>query len=242
MFSASNQKLRVLAVIPARSGSKGVPGKNRKLLNGKPLVQYTIESAQQAALVTKTLVTTDDPAILEIARNMGVDFALERPAVLSLDTTPTLPVIKQALQWLEQQGFTFDAVCLLQPTCPFRPEGFVDNCIERFSGSGADSLISVLPVPAEFNPHWVFEPEADDTLRISTGELNIIPRRQELPKAYYRDGTVYLTRTSTILGKNSLYGEKIAYVEANPIRHVNIDTLQDWIRAEEIAAELSCAE
>lgn len=231
-----------MAVIPARSGSKGVPGKNKKLLNGKPLVQYTIESAQQAVWVTKTLVTTDDPAILDIARNFGVDFLLERPEALSRDTTPTLLVIQHALQWLEIQGLAFDVVCLLQPTCPFRPEGFLDCCIERFSKSGADSLISVLPVPAEFNPHWVFEPNTDGTLRIATGELKIIPRRQELPKAYYRDGAVYLTRTNILLEENSLYGKKIAYIEASSNNHVNIDTLQDWTRAEEIAAELSCAE
>jgi N-acylneuraminate cytidylyltransferase len=120
-----------------------------------------------------------------------------------------LPVIQHALGWLAAQGRHYDAVCLLQPTNPFRPVGFINRAISQFMQSGADTLISVLPVPLEFNPHWVFEPDADGLLKIATGETTIIPRRQELPKAFYRDGSIYLTKTEVLLSKNALLGESI---------------------------------
>lgn len=227
----------ILALIPARSGSKGVPGKNAKLLGGIPLISYTIQSALAAHGIQEVMVSTDDRGIREIAIKAGAEAPFLRPAHLAQDDTPTLPVIQHALQWLSSQGRHFDAVCLLQPTNPFRPMGFIDRAINQFLESGADSLISVLPVPLEFNPHWVFEPGADGLLKIATGESSIIPRRQALPKAYYRDGSIYLTQTEVLLAKNTLFGESVAYIEADPTFHVNIDTPEDWEEAERLIKE-----
>jgi N-acylneuraminate cytidylyltransferase len=224
----------ILALIPARSGSKGVPGKNTKLLGGIPLINYTIQSALASDSLIEVLVSTDDTHIQKIAIEAGAEAPFLRPAHLAQDDTPTLPVIQHALHWLAAQGRDYDAVCLLQPTNPFRPAGFIDRAISQFLQSGADTLISVLPVPLEFNPHWVFEPDANGLLKIATGETTIIPRRQVLPKAFYRDGSIYLTKIEVLLSKNALLGESITYIEADQTFHVNIDTLEDWEKAENI--------
>ena len=138
-----------------------------------------------------------------------------RPSNLAADKSPTLPVIKHALEFLRTLGETYDAVCLLQVTSPFREEGLIDQAINEFIKSGADALVSVLSVPHEYNPHWVFEPNNDGFLKIATGENEIIPRRQELPPAFIRDGAIYITKTKVIEEQNSLYGEKLAYVETD---------------------------
>ena len=129
--------------------------------------------------------------------------------------------------------YFFDAVCLLQPTNPFREQGFIDKAIEKFITSKTDCLISVLPIPHEFNPHWAFEENEIGLLKIATGEKNIITRRQELPKAFYRDGAIYITKTE-VIKNGSLYGESIAYIENNPQFYVNIDTIEDWEKAEKL--------
>lgn len=228
----------MLGLIPARGGSKGIPGKNIKYLQGKPLIAYTIESAKESNLLSKTILSSDDPEIIEVARLLGLDAPFTRPSDLASDHSPTLPVIIHALEYLKSIGQEYDAVCLLQVTTPFRRTGMIDEAITRLEESGADALISVLPVPHEFNPHWTFEPGADDNLHISTGEEKIIPRRQELPPAYYRDGAIYLTRTEIIMKENSLYGRKLAYLLGDEDRYVNLDSMDDWFKAEELVKKL----
>ncbi|MFK7935341.1 MAG: acylneuraminate cytidylyltransferase family protein [Saprospiraceae bacterium] len=227
--------MKILALIPARGGSKGVPNKNRKLLGGKPLLHYSIETALACSEISETLVSTDDENIAELARAAGANVPFLRPAQLATDRSPTIDTVLHAVQFLQAQGKVFDAVCLLQPTVPFRRLADLQTAIQTFANSAADSLVSVREVPHQFNPHWVFEAaQASGFLKIATGETEIIPRRQELPRAYYRDGSIYLVKTEILLKTNSLYGEKIAYhLSTNP-RHVNIDTLEDWEMAEEI--------
>jgi N-acylneuraminate cytidylyltransferase len=225
--------MRFLAVIPARGGSKGVPKKNIKLLGKKPLIEYTINDAKNSKLLTEILVSTDDQEIAIEAEIVGCKPPFVRPAELAKDTSTSLEVVQHALSFFESQNIFFDAVCLLQPTSPFRPKGFIDKAIEKFIASKSDSLVSVLPIPHEFNPHWAFEENENGLLQIATGEKNIITRRQELPKAFYRDGAVYITKTE-VIKNGSLYGESMAYIENNPQFHVNIDTTEDWEKAEKL--------
>lgn len=230
--------MRILGLIPARGGSKGVPKKNRKLLAGKPLIAYSIEAALGATQLDTVALSSDSDAIIAIATSMGLPVPFQRPAELATDTSPTLDTVIHALEFYKLQGEHFDAVCLLQPTNPFRTASFIDQCIATFQEAGTDSLVSVLEVPHEYNPHWVFEPNPQGQLKISTGESTIISRRQELPPAYHRDGSIYLTRTSVLLEQNSLYGDSMAYVVSDPQHHVNIDTAQDWELAERIAKKM----
>lgn len=224
--------MRILGLIPARSGSKGVPGKNIRILGTKPLIQYTLEAAQNSKLISKTVVSTDSDLIADCVLALGGQVPFIRPAELALDNTPTLPVIQHALDFLLALGESYDAVCLLQVTNPFRLPGFIDQAITRFIETKCEAMISVLPVPAEFNPHWTFETSTDGFLKISTGEDKIISRRQDLPPAYFRDGSVYITRTKVLLEQHSIYGSTLGYIVNDPTWHVNIDTPEDWSEAE----------
>lgn len=226
--------MRILAVIPARGGSKGVPGKNIKLLNGKPLLGYTAEIALQSRQFTEVVVSTEDEQIREVAKSLGIKVPFIRPMALAQDNTPTIDVIIHALEWFESQNIFFDAVCLLQVTSPFRTLEFLDKAIKKFKASGCDSLVSVQRVPHEYNPHWTFEVDAEGNLKIATGETEIISRRQQLPTAYHRDGSIYITKTEVLLQQNSLYGKSTAFLESDAEFYVNIDTMQDWEKVEEM--------
>jgi CMP-N,N'-diacetyllegionaminic acid synthase len=226
--------MRILALIPARGGSKGVPGKNIKLLNGKPLLAYTAEIALQSKLLAEVIVSTEDEQICDLAKSLGLQVPFIRPVALAQDQTPTIDVIIHALEWYKKQTVFFDAVCLLQATSPFRTIDFLDKAIEKFMKSDCDSLVSVQRVPHEFNPHWTFEVNAEGNLKIATGEVEIIPRRQELPIAYHRDGSIYITKTAVLLKQHYLYGKSTTFIESDPDLHINIDTMQDWDKAEEM--------
>jgi len=223
--------MRVLALIPARGGSKGIPGKNIKLLGGNSLLFYTAKAALTAKRLTRVSISTDDEQIANEATKVGIEVPFMRPASLAADNTPTLPVIQHALNFYLQRGEPYDAVCLLQVTNPFRLPGFIDYAIERFMEKKCDSLISVLPVPEEYNPHWTFEKMEGGFLKIATGEEKIISRRQDLPRAFFRDGSVYITRTQVLLEQQSLYGSTIGYIVNDRAWHVNIDTPEDWTKA-----------
>lgn len=224
--------MKILAIIPARGGSKGVPGKNIKLLGGKPLLAYTSELALQSKYLTEVIVSTEDEPIGEVAKSLGAQVPFMRPMALAQDDTPTIDVLIHALEWYKNQTIFFDAVCLLQVTSPIRTLEFLDKAIEKFIISGCDSLVSVLKVPHEYNPHWTFEVNAEGNLKIATGEAEIIPRRQELPTAYHRDGSIYITKTDVLLKEHSLYGKSTAFIESDPDFYVNIDTMEDWEKAE----------
>ena len=224
--------MKVLGVIPARAGSKGVPGKNMRQLCGKPLLQYTVEAALGARLLSRVIITTEDETLAELGEQCGVEAPFLRPAHLALDETPMLPVVQHAVGFMEQYGQRFDAICLLQPTHPLRRPQDIDTCIELLESGDADSVVTILPVPPEYNPHWVYFQNDLGLLHISTGEREPIPRRQELPPAYHREGSVYVTRRDVLMERNSLYGSRLAGHPVNPEFSVNIDSFDDWSRAE----------
>jgi len=226
--------MKVLGLIPARGGSKGIPNKNRKQLGGKPLLQYTIEAALGSKLLDAVVFSSEDDVLIDLAGQMGASVPFKRPAHLATDAAGSLAVVQHALEELSKNGETFDAVCLLQVTTPFRNSEDIDRAITAFITEGADALISVQKVPHQYNPHWVFE-KVDGNLKIATGEKEIIKRRQELPKAFVRDGSIYLTKSYVILEENSFFADRLSYIELDPKRHVNIDTYGDWQRAEELA-------
>lgn len=226
--------MKILGIIPARGGSKGIPKKNIKLLGGIPLLEYTAKSALASKFLSRVILSSDDSEIIEVAKNLGIEVPFIRPENLSQDDTPSLSVIKHAIEFFETKNEFFDAICLLQVTSPFREEDLIDRSIQKFESEDLDSMISVREVPTDFNPHWIFEKDANGHLKIATGEEKIISRRQELPKAYHRDGAIYITKADVILKQNSLYGSSIGYIESKIELYVNIDTPNDWQVAEEI--------
>lgn len=224
--------MRVLGVVTARGGSKGIPGKNVRPLGGRPLLAWTAEAALAARRLSRVVLTTDDERIAEVGRGCGLEVPFLRPADLARDDTPTLPVLQHAVAELEKAGDRFDAVCLLQPTSPFRRPGDIDGCIELLASAGLDAVVSVLPVPPEHNPHWVYFRDGEGLLRLATGEEQPIPRRQELPPAFHRDGAVYVTRRDVLM-EGSLYGRRLGGFLADS-RSVNLDTPADWELAERL--------
>ena len=224
--------MRILGLIPARGGSKGIPRKNIKLLEGKELINYTIETGLACPLIDELIVSTDDEEIARISRKSGAKTPFLRPAFLATDQSPSIDTVIHALQYFENIGQPFDAVCLLQATTPFRNHDDLNDAIKKFIEQDADSLISVREVPHTYNPHWIFEEKEDGFLRISTGESKIISRRQDLPKSYFRDGAVYITKAAVILEQKSLYGNTIIHYEMKESSAINIDTLADWKMAE----------
>jgi CMP-N-acetylneuraminic acid synthetase len=232
----------VLGLIPARGGSKGVPRKNIKPLRGRPLLAYTAEAALSSRRLSRVILSTEDEEIAEVGRGCGLEVPFLRPVELARDETPTLPVVQHAVRFLEAQGGRFDAICLLQPTNPLRSADDIDACIRLLEDSGADAVITMLPVPDEYNPHWVYFRDDQGTLRLSTREAEPIPRRQELPRAFHREGSVYVTRRETLMERNSFYGERLLGYEMDAHRCVNIDTHDDWLRAEILMAGLGNGE
>lgn len=229
--------MKILGLIPARGGSKGIPNKNRKELGGKPLLQYTIEAALGSKLLTDIAFSSEDETLIQLAKNLGVEVPFKRPAHLASDAAGSLEVVQHALAILATKQKHYDAVCLLQVTTPFRSSEEIDAAITKFWTADSDSLISVQKVPHQYNPHWVFE-VANDNLQIATGEDHIIKRRQDLPNAYIRDGAIYITKSDVLMEKHSFFGSSISHIELDPERYVNIDTPEDWQKAEEIYKKL----
>lgn len=230
--------MEILALIPARGGSKGVPKKNIKFLGKLPLIDYTIESAKNSKFITKIVVSTDDNEIAIAAEMSGFKPPFIRPVEFAQDTSTSIEVVQHAIAFFETQNIFFDAVCLLQPTSPFREKGSIDLAIKKFIATNADCLVSVLPIPVEYNPHWAFEEDENGLLKIATGDEKIITRRQDLPKTFYRDGSIYITKTA-VVKNGSLYGKSVAYLESNPQFHVNIDTMKDWEKAELLLTQIN---
>lgn len=222
--------MSILGIIPARGGSKGVSGKNIKLLGELPLLAYTAKSALASKQLSKVILSSDCQEIANVAQQFGIEVPFLRPNHLASDTASSIDLVQHAVTYLESQEEYYDAICLLQPTSPFRKKGFIDKAIEKFINEAADALVSVLPVPHEFNPHWVFESNNEGFLHLATGDTEIIKRRQDLPPAYFRDGSIYITKT-TVIKNGSFYGDKLSYIENDADFYVNVDTLKDWDKA-----------
>ena len=218
--------MRILTIIPARGGSKGVSGKNIKLLGDVPLIAHTINAAKQAGL-ENIVVNSEDDRINAIALEYGAEI-YKRPAHLAEDQSRSIDVV---LDMVQGAFSSFDAILLLQVTYPFREPGMINKAIEKYKRETLDSLVSVLEVPAHYNPHWVFETDRQGMLKVATGEDEIIPRRQELPEAYFRDGGIYLTSKDVIISRKSFFGKRLGYIKSNPNNYVNIDTQEDWDQA-----------
>lgn len=229
---------KVLAVIPARGGSKGVPRKNVRLLCGRPLISYTIECAHAAReLFHRVVVSTDDEAIASVARQYGADVPFIRPAELARDDSPAIPVVQHAVAWIEEHDhIRLDWVLLLQPTEPFRTPDDIRRCLELGLAGGCDSVISVVQVFA-VHPILMKRIEQDRLLPFCLEEKEGTRRQDYRPAAYMRNGAVYLTRRDVLMEQGSIWGNDIRpYVM--PLEHsVSIDTELDLKMAEVLMAE-----
>jgi CMP-N,N'-diacetyllegionaminic acid synthase len=229
--------VKVLGVITARGGSKGLPGKNLKRLAGKPLLAYTIDAARASGALDRTILSTDDEAIAAEARARGCEVPFRRPADLAADDTPHLPVLQHAVSWLrDREGYAPDAVMILQPTSPMRRADDIRASIALLESTGADSVVSVSEVPAHYNPMRTLRVDGRGLATLFvTGEpvRRRINRRQDMPAAWTMNGAVYLFRTRTLDGAEpSLYGDRTAAYVMPAEFGISIDSLDDWAEAE----------
>ena len=229
---------KILGIITARGGSKSIPRKNIKNLGGKPLIAWTIEVAKNSGIFDRIILSTDDAEIAEVSKKYGADAPFMRPPELAQDTTPHMPVLKHAVEWLrDNENYEPDFVAILQPTAPFREPKHFKEAYDLLEKTDADSVISVAEIPGHSNPMWALK--IDDqgiaTLFV-TGEppYERIPRRQELPKAYVNSGHIYIFKTGLLFTDNpNFYGEKTAAYPIEEKYCVNIDNPSDWQKAEE---------
>ena len=231
------KKNKFLGVIPARGGSKGVKRKNIRLLNGKPLIYYTIREALKSKLIDELVVSTEDKEIRRVAESYGVK-VINRPKSLATDTATSPDVLIHAVNTLKKEGEEFDNVIMLQCTTPFRTCDDIDESIEAFINSDCDSLVSISEAPAHCNPHWVRRVENNLVKPyLDVDKSNPHPLRQELPKVYWRNGMIYIVKTSVLLKTRNLYGDKCKAFIMPPGNRVNIDEEIDFKLAELLMQE-----
>ncbi len=235
---------KILGIITARGGSKGIPGKNIKPLLGKPLIVYTIEAAKASGVIDRLILSTDDPAIAEVAKQYGCEVPFMRPAELANDTAGTLPVIQHAVQFLkEKEGYYPDYILVLQPTSPLRQPFHIKEAAEIAQKTDADSVLSVAEIPEYYHYKKAMVVNEAGILRLvkDDGQIyNRIARRQELEKSYWSVGSIYLFKTGLLFDpiKPNFYGEKtLPYViDAKYVSDINVPA--DWEVAEKALANL----
>jgi CMP-N,N'-diacetyllegionaminic acid synthase len=223
----------IVAVIPARGGSKGIPRKNLVRIAGRPLIAYAIDTARNAASVDRVLVSTDDSEIADVARQLGAEVPFLRPSELADDTAPMLGVLRHSLAWLESQGLAVEALVLLQPTSPLRTCRHVDEAIALFRSAPASSVVSVVEVPHQFNPVSVMKLSAQGTLTPFLADQFSATRRQDKPKAYARNGPVVLICHPDTLRSGELFGVSCLPYFMSEKDSLDIDTPQDMLLAEQ---------
>ena len=227
----------IIAIIPARGGSKGIPRKNIKLLNGKPLISYTIAAAKQSKHIEQVIVSTEDKEIKEVSITHGAEI-IERPDELAQDNSPTLPVLQHTIKTLQDNNKKVKLIVLLQSTAQFQKAKEIDEAIETVLNGNWNSLISLSSVPKHFNPIWQKKiSDNGQVLNVSDSEpINDdkkSTRRQDLKQTYWKNGQIYIITPETLMEQNSLFGERCtSYIINRNI--VNIDTEEDWKQAEKL--------
>ena len=220
--------MKPLVVIPARGGSKGLPGKNIKKLMGKPLIHYTIEAARTLFSDEQIIVSTDDLDIKSCAEQTGLNVPFIRPAELATDTASTIEVLLHALKVSEANQYVPDALILLQPTSPLRNSQHIKEAMNLFNET-IDMVVSVKET--ESNPYYVlFEENENGFLKKSkAGNFN---RRQDCPKVWEYNGAIYIINVQTLKNVGHLNFEKVMKYEMKKEHSVDIDTEMDWMIAE----------
>lgn len=220
----------VLAIIPARGGSKGVPRKNIRLLGGKPLIAYAIEVGLKSPSIKRVIVSTEDAEIAEIAKRYGAEVPFMRPTDLAGDTVPEQPVFRHALKWLEEnEGYVPEFVLSLKCTTPLKTAGDIEAVVKKLKETDCDSVRTMTRVNGVYHPYWMYK-ERGDLAEPFVDGLDIAKwyQRQLLPPVYRLNGVVDGARRSVMMEKSNLWGNTMAMVEVPEDRAVDIDTELDF--------------
>lgn len=225
-----------LLIIPAREGSKGIPGKNAKLLHGKPLIQYSIEYARYFTRDENICISTNDSKVFEVARSLNINIPFTRPESISTDASSADEVIKHALNYYEALNNTFKAVVYLQPTSPFRKYKHLEEAIKLFENEGCEMVVSVCE--SHLNPYFsLFEQNKSGFLSRSKPLPEGITRRQDVPKVFQYNGSIFVIDIKSLL-KTSLHSlTRIKKYQMDSVYSIDIDTPLDWKYAEFLVKE-----
>jgi len=234
---------KVLGIIPARGGSKGIPRKNIKPLLGKPLIVYTIEAAKKSGVFDRLIITTDDSEIAEVAEVNGCEVPFLRPSELAKDDSLGLLALQHAVEWLEMnENYKSDYVMVLQPTSPLRQANHIKESVDLIIKSDYDSVMSVSEIPSHMNPQKAMVKDENGLLTLINGDpiYKRIALRQHLPKAYWSVGSIYLCKTHLLFNESApIYGEKVAPYYIDSRYTVDINDPEDWAQAEEDLKKLA---
>lgn len=227
----SDLKLRILGLIPARGGSKGIPRKNLRPLLGRPLIVHTIQAALQSRFLGNVVVSTEDLEIANVAKEAGASVPFNRPKALATDAVPQIETVIDAIVRMEQiEGEPYDIAILLQPTVPMRSPDDIDAALELLVDSGSDSVVSFTRA-MQCHPYYLYTLEKDRPVPFVNLPDQNLPR-QNFPAVYVRNGAIYATRRDVIMEQRSFYGQDCRAYLMPPERSVNIDTLFDLNVAE----------
>jgi CMP-N-acetylneuraminic acid synthetase len=228
---------RVLGLVPARGGSKGIPDKNVRPLAGRSLLAYAADAAAASGVIDRIVLSTDVEHVADEGRRAGLEVPFMRPAELAADETPMLPVIEHAVDALTRQGWEPEIVVLLQPTSPLRTPRHLRAAVEMLRQTGADSVVTVVEVPRHLSPDYV--------MRVQDGRLvSFLPdgmrvtRRQDARPAFVRDGTAYVFWTRTLRATRSIYGNDCRPLIVPAEESITIDVPSDWQEAERRMAKV----
>jgi len=219
--------VNILGIIPARGDSKGVPGKNIRLLGGMPLIRHTIKEAVKSKYIDKLILSTDSDEIADVCREAGLEIPFMRPAELAQDNSRAIDTYIYTLKRMETEfNYRADILVVLQPTSPLRTVEDIDGSIEMLINKGADSVISVCEV--EHSPYWYKTLDKEHKIQPFTSCSDANANRQELPSVYRPNGAVYVFRNELIVEKQTYYTDKTyAYIMPQE-RSIDIDTLLDF--------------
>lgn len=222
---------KVLAIIPARGGSKGLPGKNVRCLGGLPLIASSINAARSSGCVDRIIVSTDSDEIANIAREYGAEAPFKRPAQFATDTSPSSELILHALQWvMENERTIYDIFCLLQPTSPFRNGKHLVEAITKFHNcKEATSLISISETTR--SPYWMKKINGVYLEELINGDYSTV-RRQDLPKTYSVNGAIYIMYTEEFLKTKRFLTDRTTYYLMDSVSSLDIDNELDFKFAE----------
>lgn len=223
---------KVLGLISARGGSKGLPGKNIRMLAGRPLIVHTIEAALNAANVDRVVVSTDSHEIAAIARMAGAEVPFVRPAELARDDTPSLPVSQHAVAWLrDKEGWACDILAELPPVAPLRTSQDIDASLAMLIETGADSVISLCAVEGAYHPYWMKRIDNDRVIPLMDLPREYT-RRQDLPPVYRRNGAIIAVWAKVLMEHGTYYGREIRGYMMPDERSIDIDNELDFAVAE----------
>jgi CMP-N,N'-diacetyllegionaminic acid synthase len=221
----------VLAIVPARGGSKGIPGKNIKLLGEKPLISWTIEAAKESKSIDKVIVSTDSEEIANLAKDCGAEIPFMRPSELATDTALIVDTILHIQHWFEENDKKYDYFILLQPTSPFRTAMHIDQALDQvFRTSKAQSLVSVKIV--DENPYSMRRINSNGFIENFMSDSKQYPRRQDKPKVYIVNGAIYICEWDIYLKDKNFYKRNCLPYIMEEKNSLDLDSLLDWKLAE----------